>query len=99
MEDLDHEREVADAAVDILATLDTFGFESVERVVDEKLFADAHAAAFARPVRPATFIAAGAAAAISNRSSASMRIRETSLPPPPRPRGAFACAIVLTSTM
>ena len=49
MEDLDHERDVADAAVDILATLDTFGFESDERVVDENLCANAHAAAFARP--------------------------------------------------
>ena len=41
MEDLDREREVADAAVDILATLDTFGFESDERVVYENLCADA----------------------------------------------------------
>ena len=49
MEDLDREREVADAAVDILATLDTFGFESDERVVYEKMCADAHAAAFAHP--------------------------------------------------
>ena len=49
MEDLDREREVACAAVDILTTLDTFGFESDERVVYENLCAGAHAAAFARP--------------------------------------------------
>ncbi len=48
MEDLDRDREVAGAAIDILATLDAFGLESDERVLHQSTRSDAYVAALAR---------------------------------------------------